>query len=213
MSEHTPDLAHGALRGAGPGHDVVVIGGGAAGLSGALTLARARRSVLVVDAGRPRNAPAARIHGYLGREGTPPGEMLAAGRSEVAGYGGRIVEGEVAAVERGPLGDFDLVCAHFLHRHGDFPRDRVLRAGARAVAPGGVLLVVGHAVPASWAREHRPDVSFPTADEVLAALELAEGEWEVLVSGEVERVRGAPDGHPGPPVDAVLKVRRRPGRA
>ena len=47
-------------------YDVVVVGGGAAGLSGALTLARARRSVLVIDAGRPRNAPAAQVHNYLG---------------------------------------------------------------------------------------------------------------------------------------------------
>ena len=53
-------------------YDVVVVGGGAAGLSGALTLARARRSVLVIDAGRPRNAPASSVHNYLGREGTPP---------------------------------------------------------------------------------------------------------------------------------------------
>ena len=52
-------------------YDVVVIGGGAAGLSGALTLARAGRSVLVVDDGRPRNAPAGHVHNYLGREGTP----------------------------------------------------------------------------------------------------------------------------------------------
>ncbi|WP_338104559.1 FAD-dependent oxidoreductase [Microbispora catharanthi] len=48
-------------------YDVVVVGGGPAGLSGALALARARRSVLVVDAGEPRNAPAAHMHNYLGR--------------------------------------------------------------------------------------------------------------------------------------------------
>ncbi len=71
-------------------YDVVVIGGGAAGLSGALSLARARRSVLVVDAGAPRNAPAGHVHNYLAREGTPPGELLAAGRAEVTGYGAQI---------------------------------------------------------------------------------------------------------------------------
>ncbi|RZU31560.1 NAD(P)/FAD-dependent oxidoreductase [Blastococcus saxobsidens] len=81
-------------------YDVVVIGGGAAGLSGALTLARARRSVLVVDAGQPRNAPAGHVHNYLGREGTPPAELLAIGRGEVEGYGGTVVTGRVAAVHR-----------------------------------------------------------------------------------------------------------------
>ncbi|MDQ4007171.1 MAG: thioredoxin reductase, partial [Actinomycetota bacterium] len=54
----------------------MVIGGAAAGLSGALMLARARRSVSVVDAGAPRNAPAAGVHGLLGREGLPPAELL-----------------------------------------------------------------------------------------------------------------------------------------
>ena len=72
-------------------YDVVVVGGGAAGLSGALTLGRARRSVLVVDAGRPRNAPAEHVHTYLTREGTPPSELLETGRAEVAGYGGEIM--------------------------------------------------------------------------------------------------------------------------
>jgi len=75
--------------------DVVVIGGGAAGLSAALVLARARRKVLVVDAGEPRNAPATHMHGYLSRDGLPPAELLAVGRREVAGYGGDIVEGTV----------------------------------------------------------------------------------------------------------------------
>ncbi|MFJ7489901.1 NAD(P)/FAD-dependent oxidoreductase [Streptomyces sp. NPDC097727] len=86
-------------------YDVVVIGGGAAGLSGAVSLARARRSVLVVDAGRPRNAPASHVHSYLGREGTPPSELLAAGRDEVTGYGGVVVEGTVVAAERLPGGE------------------------------------------------------------------------------------------------------------
>ncbi|MFD7198557.1 NAD(P)/FAD-dependent oxidoreductase [Streptomyces sp. NPDC059893] len=81
-------------------YDVVVIGGGAAGLSGALTLGRARRSVLVIDAGEPRNAPADGVHNYLGREGTPPGELVAAGRGEVRRYGGEIVAGRVATAER-----------------------------------------------------------------------------------------------------------------
>jgi thioredoxin reductase len=81
-------------------YEVVVIGGGAAGLSGALTLARARRSVLVIDGGRPRNAPAAGVHVYLGREGTPPEELLATGRREVTGYGGEVVTGTVTTAER-----------------------------------------------------------------------------------------------------------------
>jgi len=89
-------------------YDVVVVGGGAAGLAGALALARARRSVLVVDAGHGRNAPAEQVHNYLGREGTPPGELLAIGRAEVSGYGGQILTGDVTGAERldGPDGGF-----------------------------------------------------------------------------------------------------------
>ncbi|WP_326700047.1 NAD(P)/FAD-dependent oxidoreductase [Streptomyces sp. NBC_01754] len=90
-------------------YDVVVVGGGAAGLSGALALSRARRSVLVVDACGPRNAPASHAHNYLGREGVPPLELLATGRAEAAGYGAEIVEGEVVAAERLPGGGFRVV--------------------------------------------------------------------------------------------------------
>jgi len=79
-------------------YDVVVAGGGAAGLNGALVLARSRRSVVVIDAGNPRNAPAAAVHGLLGRDGTPPAELLERGRAEVRGYGGHVVSGEVRAV-------------------------------------------------------------------------------------------------------------------
>ncbi|UQU66222.1 NAD(P)/FAD-dependent oxidoreductase [Couchioplanes caeruleus] len=76
-------------------YDVAIIGGGAAGLSAALVLARARRSVLVLDSGAPRNAAATHMHGYLSRDGLPPGELLAAGRKEVRHYGGEIVDGTV----------------------------------------------------------------------------------------------------------------------
>ncbi|NGM14072.1 FAD-dependent oxidoreductase [Verrucosispora sioxanthis] len=80
--------------------DVAVIGGSAAGLAAALQLARQRRSVIVVDDGTPRNAPAAHMHGYLGREGTPPEEMRAIGREEVRSYGGNVLTGRVLAVRQ-----------------------------------------------------------------------------------------------------------------
>jgi thioredoxin reductase len=83
-------------------YDVVVIGGGAAGLNGALQLARSRRSVLVLDAGQQRNWPAQAVHGLLGHDGVPPAQLLARGRDEVRGYGGQVVTSEVAAV-RGDL--------------------------------------------------------------------------------------------------------------
>ncbi|MDX6372512.1 MAG: hypothetical protein QOD98_1500, partial [Nocardioidaceae bacterium] len=72
-------------------YDVAVVGGGAAGLSAALVLARACRAVVVVDAGEPRNAPATRMQGFLSRDGMSPAELLAAGRAEVAGYGGHLL--------------------------------------------------------------------------------------------------------------------------
>jgi len=82
-------------------YDVVIVGGGAAGLSAALVLGRARRRVAVVDAGAPRNAPAAHMQGFLSRDGMPPGELLAAGRAEVAGYGVELVDDQVIGIEAG----------------------------------------------------------------------------------------------------------------
>ncbi|MDF5755942.1 NAD(P)/FAD-dependent oxidoreductase [Spongiactinospora sp. TRM90649] len=105
-------------------YDVVVAGGGAAGLNGALMLARARRSVAVIDAGAPRNAPAENMHGMLGHDGLPPAELLERGRAEVRGYGGHIVRGEVDSVTRDETG--------FTVTTGD----RVLRARRLLVATG-----------------------------------------------------------------------------
>ena len=76
-------------------YDVAIIGGGPAGLSAALVLGRARRRVVVVDAGTPRNAPAAHMQGFLSRDGTPPAELLRAARDEVRRYGVELVEDRV----------------------------------------------------------------------------------------------------------------------
>ena len=81
-------------------YDVVVAGGGAAGLNGALMLARSQRTVVVIDAGDPRNAPAAGVHGLLARDGMPPAELLNRGRAEVRRYGGQVVRGEIQDVAR-----------------------------------------------------------------------------------------------------------------
>ncbi|HKE74167.1 MAG TPA: NAD(P)/FAD-dependent oxidoreductase [Acidimicrobiales bacterium] len=91
-------------------YDVAIVGGGPAGLSAALILGRSRRSVVVVDAGQPRNAPAAAVHGFLTRDGTPPRDLLAAARAEVAAYGVRLVDGEVAGAAAGD-GGFALTLA------------------------------------------------------------------------------------------------------
>ncbi|WP_087483872.1 NAD(P)/FAD-dependent oxidoreductase [Brachybacterium massiliense] len=117
--------------------DVAVIGGGAAGLNGALMLARSRRSVVVIDSGDPRNAPAEGIHGLLGNESTPPGEYLERGRAEVRQYGGLIVQGEVASARADePSADGDLRFAVALADGRTLTARRLLIAtGARDALP------------------------------------------------------------------------------
>jgi thioredoxin reductase len=109
-------------------YDVVVVGGGAAGLSGAVALARSRRSVLVVDAGDPRNAPAGHVHNFLSRDGVPPSKLYTAGRAEVTGYSGRVETGRVTA----------------LGRDGDrFGVQISTQAGQRTVAARRLLVATG----------------------------------------------------------------------
>ncbi|MEV4223443.1 FAD-dependent oxidoreductase [Nonomuraea sp. NPDC049725] len=110
-----------------------------------------------------------------------------------------------------PEGVYDLVSAHFLHSYAELPRERVLRRAAEAVAPGGVLLIVGHAGFPSWEENPHPDVHFPTPQEVLRSLELRDGAWQVELAEEHERVQTRPDGTPGTRTDNVLRLRRRTG--
>ncbi|MFE4971056.1 NAD(P)/FAD-dependent oxidoreductase [Kitasatospora sp. NPDC056651] len=127
----------------GERYDVVVVGAGAAGLNAALVLGRARRRVAVVDAGEPRNAPAAHMHGYLSRDGMPPAALLAVGREEVARYGVDLLDARVEhieaveaveAVEGGDGGDGgDRLAASFVVHLAGGP---VLRARRVVVATG-----------------------------------------------------------------------------
>ncbi|AKU16651.1 NAD(P)/FAD-dependent oxidoreductase [Luteipulveratus mongoliensis] len=113
-------------------YDVLVIGGGAAGLSAALTLGRMRRSALVVDAGEPRNAPAAHMQAFLSRDGLPPRELLEIGRREVKSYGVEIADDRVTEIAQVP-GGFEARTAS-----GRQVRARrvVLALGLRDVLPG-----------------------------------------------------------------------------
>ncbi|GLZ52208.1 bifunctional NAD(P)/FAD-dependent oxidoreductase/class I SAM-dependent methyltransferase [Actinomycetospora sp. NBRC 106378] len=107
-----------------------------------------------------------------------------------------------------PDGEFDLVTASFLHSpHADFPRTAILRRAAAAVAPGGTLLVLGHGRLTPWSWD--PSLRLPTADEVLASLELGE-EWEVVRVASPERVATGPDGQEATITDEIVVVRRRP---
>ncbi|MFC9895166.1 NAD(P)/FAD-dependent oxidoreductase [Nocardia sp. NPDC127579] len=108
-------------------YDVVIVGGGAAGLSAALVLTRARRRVAVVRGGAPRNAPAEHMHGFLSRDGMPPGDLVTAGAAEVAGYGGELLDDEVIDAESDTGADGFLVT---------LAGGRVLRARRILIATG-----------------------------------------------------------------------------
>jgi len=82
--------------------DAIIVGGGPAGLSAALLLARCCKRIVVIDAGKPRNAAAHRLHGFLTRDGTPPDELLRLAREEIAGYGVEVISDAVARCRPGP---------------------------------------------------------------------------------------------------------------
>ena len=84
--------------------DVVIIGGGAAGLSAAVVLGRARRSVIVIDGGEPRNAPAAGVHSFLTRDGVSPAELIRLGQDEARSYGAEFLAGQAVDSQRSPAG-------------------------------------------------------------------------------------------------------------
>ena len=121
-------------------YDVIVVGGGAAGLSGALNLARARRRVLVADAGEQRNLPAEGVHGLLARDGLPPGELVRLGRAEVERYGGAVLGARVTALG-GAAGEFAVTLEDGRADRATAARDD--RPGRRAPGRPGRARAVG----------------------------------------------------------------------
>ena len=81
-------------------YDALIVGGGPAGLSAALSLAHFRRSVLLLDAGEQRNLPSHAIHNYLGLDGLAPRELLARGRAEAQQAGAELLEARVTHIQQ-----------------------------------------------------------------------------------------------------------------
>ncbi|MGV9822733.1 SAM-dependent methyltransferase [Nocardia xishanensis] len=130
-------------------------------------------------------------------------------RAAAVGVGDRITWERHDLAESFPEGSFDLVSAQFLHSPvaADGERDKILRLAAEAVAPGGVLIVVGHAGWPTWMTEP-PSIEFPTIPGTLAALDPKPGEWRVETEEVVDREWPGPEGQEGRRADTVLRIRR-----
>lgn len=107
-----------------------------------------------------------------------------------------------------PDGTFDLISAQFFHSPMEFPRARILRTAAEALAPGGVLLVVDHGAAPPWARDLPEDVRFPSAQEVVDELDLDESRWRAERIESAEREAVGPGGETGMLLDNIILIRR-----
>ncbi|SKA85536.1 Methyltransferase domain-containing protein [Agreia bicolorata] len=128
--------------------------------------------------------------------------------ADSAGFGDRVSWVEADLATWVPDNEFDLVSAHFLHSPVELPREAILRRAASAVAPSGVLLIVGHGAFPPWSTHRHEGPPLPEPDEVLARLELPMSEWTVLTSAMVDRDAVSPAGETVVMTDAVLTLRR-----
>jgi SAM-dependent methyltransferase len=108
-----------------------------------------------------------------------------------------------------PDGSFDLASAQFLHSTVRLERPAILRNAARAVAPGGLLVIVDHAAPPPFSKKVPHDHPFPTPEEVLAELALPAEEWDRVRVEVVDREGTDPDGRPFTWRDNLMVLRRR----
>lgn len=129
-------------------------------------------------------------------------------RAIVAGVGDRVVGERHDLARTFPSGSFDLVAALYLHTPFDFPRARVLQAAARAVAPGGHLLIVEHASVAPWSWNQDRAARFPTPEEILDSLDLDRAQWQIERLAAPARVATGPGGQSATVTDNVIAIRR-----
>jgi SAM-dependent methyltransferase len=128
--------------------------------------------------------------------------------AQAAGVGDRIAWERRDAGASLPQGPFDLVTTSYLHSPVEIPRRDILRAAAGVVAPGGTLLVIGHAPS-----DEHPHADLPSLEQVRAELAPATAGWDVVTS-ELRAFDHAFHGQaPKRRVDAIVRLARRQGAA
>lgn len=183
--------------------DVAIVGGGPAGLSAALVLGRCRRRVVVVDAGRPRNAHSHALHGFLGRDGVSPLELLTIAREQLRPYSVELVDAEVRAARRHDAGGFELELDDASRL---FARRLLLATGIRDRLPAveGFAPLYGktaHHCPFcdGWEARDQPIVAWARAEDAV--------EFATLLSTWSHDVLVVTDGEPLSPRDAERLAR------
>lgn len=134
-------------------------------------------------------------------------ERLAA-LARAQGLGERLVAERHDLHESFPSGEFDLICAHYLHTPYDLDRAAVLRAAAHALRPGGRLLVVDHGSTAPWSWNQDPGIEYPSPRHVAAGIGLDPAMWAVERADTPRRTASGPDGRTAEVIDHVLLIRR-----
>lgn len=183
--------------------DVIIVGSGPAGLSAALVLGRSRRRVFVLDAGRPRNAPSAGVHGFFSRDGVKPEELLQIGWEQLRPYESvEHREGQVVEV-RGSDGAFEVVLDN---REGLYAGKLLLASGVSDELPEtpGFRELWGRGV------YHRPYChGWEVRDRSLAVLNSGEmaAEHAAMVRNWSRDIVLLTDGSPGPDEEDRRRLR------
>ncbi|WP_020658688.1 class I SAM-dependent methyltransferase [Amycolatopsis benzoatilytica] len=107
-----------------------------------------------------------------------------------------------------PAGEFDLISAHYLQSPFDLDRTAIFRTAARALRPGGRLLIVDHGSIAPWSWNQDPTARLPGPREIAAELALDPAGWTVDRADSPARTATGPDGRIAEVIDHVLLIRR-----
>ncbi|MEU4445186.1 class I SAM-dependent methyltransferase [Actinosynnema sp. NPDC050801] len=134
-------------------------------------------------------------------------ERLAA-LARVRGLGDRVAAVRHDLHTSFPSGEFDLICAHYLHTPFDLDRVALLRSAAHALRPGGRLLVVDHGSTAPWSWNQDPDIRYPSPREIAAGIALDAATWAVERADTPRRIATGPSGQTAEVIDHVLVVHR-----